>query len=82
MFGHGTAPYSILPKIEQAIEDHYTKYGVTAFYVGSRGQFYSMAATAVKQVKQRHPDILLFLVARQRKQLAPYGSTTTSSSLL
>ena len=62
MFGHGTAPYSILPKIEQAIEDHYTKYGVTAFYVGSRGQFDSMAATAAKQVKQRHPDIKLFLV--------------------
>ena len=62
MFGHGTAPYSILPKIEQAIEDHYTKYDVTAFYVGSRGQFDSMAATAVKQAKQRHPDIRLFLV--------------------
>ena len=62
MFGHGTAPYSILPKIEQAIEDHYTKYGVTDFYVGSRGQFDSMAATAAKQVKQRHPDIRLFLV--------------------
>lgn len=62
MFGHGTAPYSILPQIEQAIEDHYAKYGVTAFYVGSRGQFDSIAATAVKQAKQRHPDIRLFLV--------------------
>ena len=26
MFGHRTAPYSILPQIEQAIENHYTKY--------------------------------------------------------
>ena len=62
MFGHSSAPYSILPKIEQAIEDHYTKYGVTAFYVGNRGQFDSMAATAVRQVKQRHSDIQLFLL--------------------
>ena len=62
MFGHGTAPYSILPHIKQAIEDHYTKYGITSFYVGSRGQFDSMAATAVKQAKQQYPDIRLVLV--------------------
>ena len=62
MFGHGSTPYCILPKIKQAIEDHYINYGVTAFYVGNRGQFDGIASTAVKQVKQQYPDIHLFLV--------------------
>ena len=62
MFGHGTAPQDILPRIEQAVEEHYTKHGITEFYVGSRGRFDSLAATAVKHVKQQHPEIKLFLV--------------------
>ena len=75
MFGHATAPYRILPKIEQAIEDHYTKHHVTAFYVGNRGQFDSMAATAVKRVKQRHPDIRLFLVLAYHPAERPVNLT-------
>ena len=62
MFGHGTAPFGIMPEIERAVEAHYTDHGVTAFYVGNRGQFDSMAASAVKHVKQRHPEIQLYLV--------------------
>lgn len=62
MFGHRTAPYSILPRIVEAIENYYTMHGITTFYVGSRGQFDSLAAIAANQIKQRHPDIQLILV--------------------
>ena len=62
MFGHSDCPDSMLPKIEQAIETYYIKQGVTDFYVGSRGRFDGLAATAVKRAKQIHTDIRLFLV--------------------
>ena len=60
MFGHADCPDTMLPKIEEAIVKCYSK-EVTAFYVGSRGRFDSLAASAVKQVKQQHPDIKLYL---------------------
>lgn len=70
MFGHATTPYGILPKIEQAIENHYTKYGITTFYVGSRGQFDSIAAIAAMQVK--HPgntrNLIEYAQRRQKKE--------------
>lgn len=62
MFGHANCPDSILPKIENAIEAVYTNNDIRCFYVGNRGRFDSFAATAVKQAKQRHPDIQLHLV--------------------
>jgi len=62
MFGHADCPDSILSRLEDAVEDRYAQYGVTAFYVGSRGRFDSLAATAVNRVKQRYPDIRLYLL--------------------
>lgn len=61
MFGHSDCPDNMLPQIEKAIVKCYSK-EVTAFYVGSRGRFDSLAASAVKQVKQQHPDIKLYLL--------------------
>lgn len=61
MFGHADCPDTMLPKIEEAIVKCYSK-EVTAFYVGNRGRFDSLAASAVKQVKQQHPDIKLYLL--------------------
>ena len=62
MFGHSDCPYSILPKIAEAIELYYMQYDVTDFYVGNRGVFDSLATTAVKQAKQHHRDIRLYLL--------------------
>lgn len=62
MFGHGDAPESIMSRILAAIEAQYGDNGVTAFYVGNRGSFDRMATAAVKQVKQRFPEISLILV--------------------
>lgn len=61
MFGHADCPDDMLPKIEKAIVKCYSK-GVNAFYVGSRGRFDGLAATAVKRVKQQHNDIRLYLL--------------------
>lgn len=62
MFGHGDCPDSILPKIEEAIEHHYSELNIRCFYVGSRGRFDRLAATAAKRVKQRHPSLQLYLL--------------------
>ena len=62
MFGHADCPDSIMPQIEAAIEAQYTHQGIHNFYVGNRGQFDSLAATAAKRVKRRHPDLKLYLL--------------------
>lgn len=62
LFGHADCPEDIMPKLEQAIEDYYSNYGICYYYVGSRGRFDSLAAAAVKRAKQRHGDIKLFLL--------------------
>ncbi len=62
MFGHSDCPDTMLPKIEAAVELVYKSYGVQVFYVGSRGRFDSLAATATKRLKQKYPDISLHLV--------------------
>lgn len=62
MFGHADSPEDILPKIESAVLSQYTIHDITVFYVGNRGRFDSLAATAVKHAKRIHPDIQLFLL--------------------
>lgn len=62
MFGHSDCPDSILPKIEQAIEYYYSQHGITDYYIGNRGSFDSLAARAVRNAKQRHPDIRMYLL--------------------
>ena len=62
MFGHADCPDDMLPRIEAAIEDFYAERDVSVFYVGDRGRFDSLAATAVKRAKLRHPDIQLHLL--------------------
>ena len=62
LFGHADAPQSILPLIEKAVEKHYSKFGVRYFYVGNRGNFDSIAAKAVRNVKHKYPDVHLYLV--------------------
>lgn len=61
LFGHADTPQSILPMLEQAIEDEVAK-GITTFYVGYRGNFDHLATTALKTVKQRHNKITLMLL--------------------
>lgn len=61
LFGHADTPQSILPLLEQAIEDEVLM-GVRIFYVGYHGNFDDLAATALRTVKHRHPEITLMLL--------------------
>ncbi len=61
LFGNADTPKSILPSLEQAIEEEYSK-GITVFYVGHHGDFDQLAATALRAVKRRYSEITLMLV--------------------
>lgn len=60
--GHREADERLLPKLIDTIERLVVSEGVTCFYVGGYGGFDRIAATAVKQVKRQHPEIILMLV--------------------
>ena len=62
MFGHADTPQTILPALEAEIENYYSNYGIKHFYIGNRGSFDSLAAKAVRNAKQQHSDIRMFLL--------------------
>lgn len=60
--GHREADERLLPTLVKTIERLVISEGVTIFFVGGYGGFDRIAVTAVKQLKQRHPKIILMLV--------------------
>ena len=60
--GHRDTPLSIIPKLRETVERHITEYGVTEFVVGRYGNFDRLAAQALMEAKQRHPEIRLTLL--------------------
>ena len=75
--GHREADERLLPTLVNVIERLVVSEDVTCFYVGGYGGFDRVAATAVKQVKQRYPEITLMLVLpyhpAERTVETPYG---------
>ena len=75
--GHREADERLLPKLIDTIESLVSSEDVTCFYVGGYGGFDRIAASAVKQVKRRHPEITLMLVLpyhpAERPVKTPYG---------
>lgn len=61
LFGHADTPLSALPDLVKAIEGAVSE-GINVFYVGYHGSFDRMAATALRQCKQKHSDIAAILV--------------------
>ena len=61
LFGHADCPDQVLPRLEQAIETAVSN-GVTGFYVGNRGAFDRLVATAVKRAKKKFPEVRLYLL--------------------
>lgn len=57
--GHREAKDSLLPALIAEVERHILEYGVTEFVVGRYGRFDGLAAQAVKQAKERHPNVTL-----------------------
>lgn len=62
LIGHHDAPESIYPALQREIERHITELGVTEFIVGHYGNFDRMAARALVEAKQAHPEISLWLL--------------------
>ena len=60
--GHREADERLLPRLESAIDRLIQQEDVRYFYVGRYGGFDRIAAIAVKQAKQKYPDITLMLV--------------------
>ena len=60
--GHRDAPEALRPLLDKAVERHIAEYSVTDFVVGHYGRFDTMAARAVREVKQRHPEVTLTLL--------------------
>ena len=60
--GHREADEHLLPRLEWVIDRLILEENVRYFYVGGYGGFDRIAAVAVKQAKQKYPDITLMLV--------------------
>ena len=60
--GHRETGSEIYPLLVSAVERHVEEYGVTDYYVGRYGRFDSLAAAAVMDVRNRHPEVRLTLV--------------------
>lgn len=77
LIGHHDAPESIYPALQREIERHITELSVTEFIVGHYGNFDRMAARALVEAKQVHPEISLWLLLpyhpAEQKVEAPEG---------
>ena len=60
--GHRETSSEVLPALVEAVEQHIVEYGVTEFIVGNYGNFDRMAAKAVIEAKERHPNITLSML--------------------
>ena len=62
LIGHRDAPYDLREKLEKAIAEAITKYGVPEFVVGKYGAFDKMAAVCLAEAKKAHPELRLLLL--------------------
>lgn len=74
--GHREAPENIYPELAQTVEQ-LIEQGVTDFYVGHYGNFDRLAARAVIEAKQRHPEVRLTMLLpyhpAEREVILPSG---------
>lgn len=69
--GHRETSEEIYPALYEAVEKHITEYSVTEFIVGKHGNFDHLAAKAVIEAKQQHPDITLSLLTPYHPGIRP-----------
>ena len=62
LIGHRDAPVMIREKLERAVAEAITKYGMTEFVVGGYGAFDRMAAICLAEAKKGHPTLRLLLL--------------------
>ena len=75
--GHREASEEIYAQLRNAVERHIVEFGVTEFIVGHYGSFDRMAARAVIEAKEMHPEVTLTLLLpyhpAERPIAAPEG---------
>lgn len=75
--GHRDTPYSIFPRLCDAVNRHITDFGVHTFIAGRYGSFDRMAARAVILAKQLHPKVRLLALLPYydplKKPCLPFG---------
>lgn len=69
--GHRNAPEDTEEKVLQAVEFCIQEQGMTHFIVGQYGAFDAMAAKAVRQMKQKYPNITLQLLLPYHPAIKP-----------
>ena len=72
--GHREAGKDVFPLLVEAVEKHITDYGVADFYVGHYGGFDWLAAQAVEDARERHPEIRLTLVLPYHLAIRPINT--------
>ena len=75
--GHREAGERLFPQLQKILECLITEDNVAFFYVGGYGGFDRIAGRAVKEAKEKYPDITLNLVLpyhpAERPMETPYG---------
>lgn len=66
--GNRHTPSDIRGQLLEVVKKHITEYGVTSFTVGRYGNFDSLVAGVLRELKKQYPNIELYL-------LAPYALT-------
>lgn len=69
--GHHDAPDSILPELTSAVERIILEEGKMCFYIGGYGNFDRLSAHAVKQLKQKYPQITLMKLLYYHPAIRP-----------
>lgn len=72
--GHRETGGDVAPALAEAVERHITEYGVTDFYIGHYGGFDRLATQAVKDARERHPEIRLTLVLPYHPAIRPIST--------
>ena len=62
LFGHSSAPESLMGALDEAVEKCYTEQSVRQFIVGNHGDFDNLAIRTLRAAKQRHKDMELSLL--------------------
>lgn len=62
LMGHRDADSSLKTKLSAEIERHISELSVTEFLVGNHGAFDRLAAAALGEAKQSHPEVMMTLL--------------------
>lgn len=73
--GHRETPYTFKEDLLKAVEYVIREDGITQFVVGQYGNFDQMAASVVKEMKQKHSDISLWLLLPYHPSERPIEAT-------